>query len=45
MAEIGVIGVRVLSLLAVLGLLMSAAVMLTWLERREWGGRQWLNWV
>jgi NADH-quinone oxidoreductase subunit H len=42
MAEIGVIGLRVLSLL---GLLMSAAVLLTWLERREWGGRQWLNWV
>jgi NADH-quinone oxidoreductase subunit H len=40
MAEIGVIGVRVLSLLA---LLLSAAVLLTWLERREWGGRQWLK--
>jgi hypothetical protein len=22
---------------------MSAAVLLTWLERREWGGRQWLK--
>jgi hypothetical protein len=43
MAEIGVIGLRVLSLLALLGLLMCAAVLLTWLERREWGGRQWLK--
>jgi hypothetical protein len=43
MAEIGVIGLRVLSLLALLGLLMRAAVLLTWLERREWGGRQWLK--
>jgi hypothetical protein len=38
MAELGVIGVRVLALLALLGLLLSAAVLLTWLERREWEG-------